>query len=157
MVKKEEKFSEAERKGRNYVQRVFDTCPRVVDYYFTPDKYCFFDVGFTSANTECIGEIKYREGYASTARTIVEDGAMLEVSKQLRLMNDGRRPVYIMLFNDDIGYWFDLSELDFDALKLKYKDLPKTTVINTGNSLRPYFEIPLDKGKRFIYTRNKKG
>lgn len=154
------KFTKAELKGREIVNESFINCPRVKGHYFTTDQYDAVDVvfvsGTTSGNVECLGEIKYREGYKSTNRLITNEGVLLEEKKLKGIkqkQKDNQPIVYISLFDDGVGYWFDLTDVDFNVLGSKIMYCNKTTVGNDNHKIpKRCYTLPLQMGKRFKFN-----
>lgn len=97
---------------------------------FTESKFDKVDVFWEKYEAKYVGEIKYRDNYPSSGRCIVEDGVVLEKTKYDALMEyhklSGLTPYYIMEFNDNIMYLWDLSKLDGIEWK-KEEKFPRTT------------------------------
>lgn len=111
-------------------------------------------------NDKYTAEIKRRRGqYTSTHPLIQREGAMIEEAKY-KYLNDTKnisgytRGYYIMLFSDGIGYAFDITNIPYNELKWsEQRTYPRTTdFANTSKITKRSANIPLTKGKRFIFN-----
>lgn len=97
---------------------------------FTENRYDKVDVFWEKYDEKYVGEIKFRDNYPSSGRCVVEDGAVLEKTKYDELMKyhklSGLTPYYIMEFNDNVMYLWDLSKLDGIEWKVENR-YPRTT------------------------------
>ena len=82
---------------------------------FTENRYDKVDVFWEKYEKKYVGEIKYRDNYPSSGLCVVKEGAVLEKIKYDELMKykdlSGLTPYYIMLFNDNVMYLWDVNEL----------------------------------------------
>ena len=97
---------------------------------FTESKYDKVDVFWEKYEAKYVGEIKYRDNYPSSGRCVVEEGSVLEKTKYDALMEyyklSGMTPYYIMIFNNNYMYLWDLSKFDEIEFKVENK-YPRTT------------------------------
>ena len=122
---------------------------------FTESKFDKVDVFWEKYDTKYVGEIKYRENYPSSGRCIVEDGAVLEKTKYDALMEyhnlSGLTPYYIMEFNDNVMYLWDVSELKELEWKIDNK-YPRTTKgSNKKKVAKIVTYLKLDSGHKCKY------
>lgn len=121
----------------------------------TESKYDKVDVFWEKYDKKYVGEIKYRDNYTSSGRCVVEEGAILEKTKYDELMKyhnlSGLTPYYIMIFNNNEMYLWDLSK--FDELEWKIeKRFPKTTKgSNTKKVEKKVAYLPLESGHKCKY------
>lgn len=123
------------------------------DYVFTSDPFDSVDVFWNDFSK--VGEIKYRSGYCSTDKVIVENGVMLEKPKYEGLMKytslSGLPSFYITFFNDGVGVAFEVSKLNKEDLKWYQKPLPKSTNGDNTKIMKMVCDLPLSKGTVFKY------
>lgn len=122
---------------------------------FTESKYDKVDVFWEKYDTKYVGEIKYRDNYPSSGICVVEEGAILEKTKYDELMKyhnlSGLTPYYIMIFNNNEMYLWDISELNEIEFKVE-KRFPKTTKgRNTKKVEKKVAYLPLDSGIKCKY------
>ena len=122
---------------------------------FTESKYDKVDVFWEKYDTKYVGEIKYRDNYPSSGRCVVEDGAVLEKTKYDELMkyNDlsGLTPYYIMIFNNNEMYLWDVSEIKDIEWKIE-NIFPRTTKgSNTKKVAKVVTYLPLELGHKCTY------
>lgn len=148
---REERTKFYEDRGRNALKKKFDARKHIItDYKFDEDKYGRTDVYFTSAGTECVGEIKYRIDYLSTDPIIQREGIILEQKKLNSLLADGRHPFYVMLFPDGVGYIYDLERTDLG--KKEYRWCPQTSVYGERNDVyKELYYIKLSDKNKFTF------
>ena len=143
------KFSESEELGRyKFLQQISATCK---DIQFTENQYDKIDVIWRNKNDKLfVGEIKYRSGYTSTNKLIVEQGVVLEKTKYDALnyccSASGATPLYITIFsNNKMAYW-DISKMK--ELKFVTEDykFPMTTNGNNKKISKEVAYLPLSGG-----------
>ena len=144
------KFVEAEIKSREIFSKILENSPFVQDVKFT-ELYEHYDVKFTNIDgTINVAELKYRPNYSSTDKFIVNEGVLLEKFKYDSFMNQEISAThwYIMLFNDGVGYMFNLKNI-----KPEWQDkvLPKTSAVKSETKIKIVANIPLEEGIRFTY------
>lgn len=97
---------------------------------FTESKYDKVDVFWEKYDTKYVGEIKYRDNYPSSGLCVVSEGAVLEKTKYDELMKynklSGLTPYYIMIFNNNEMYLWDVSEIKEIEWKVENR-YPRTT------------------------------
>lgn len=97
---------------------------------FTESKFDKVDVFWEKYDTKYVGEIKYRDNYPSSGLCVVSEGAVLEKTKYDELMKyknlSGLTPYYIMIFNNNEMYLWDVGEMDEIEWKIENR-YPKTT------------------------------
>lgn len=97
---------------------------------FTESKYDKVDVLWEKYDTKYVGEIKYRDNYPSSGLCVVSEGAVLEKTKYDELMKykdlSGFTPFYVMIFNNNEMYLWDVSELKEIEWKIENR-YPRTT------------------------------
>lgn len=97
---------------------------------FTESKFDKVDVFWEKYDTKYVGEIKYRDNYPSSGLCVVSEGAVLEKTKYDELMKykdlSGLTPYYIMIFNNNEMYLWDVGEMDEIEWKIENK-YPRTT------------------------------
>lgn len=88
------------------------------------DHFCPVDILWSKNGKDYAGEIKCRMKYASTgvSSALIEEHKYRDVIQYAK--ENDRIPYYIMMFNDNIGYMWQLDEQDITWIT---KDLPKTT------------------------------
>lgn len=143
------KFSESEELGRyKFLQQISGTCK---DIQFTNNPYDKIDVIWRNKKDKLyVGEIKYRSGYTSTNKLIVEQGAVLEKTKYDGLKHyinaSGATPLYITIFSDNkMAYWdmTKMKDLKFVTEDYKY---PMTTNGNNKKISKNVTYLPLSAG-----------
>lgn len=122
---------------------------------FTENKYDNVDVFWEKYDKKYVGELKYRDNYPSSGRCIVEDGAVLEKTKYDALMEyydlSGLTPYYIMIFNNNEMFLWDVSKLDGVDWKKEDK-FPRTTKgRNTKKVKKEVTYLPLELGHKCKY------
>lgn len=160
----EEKFTNAELKGRNYFYQNVSNSPHVDSYYFTGDRYEHYDACYhTTTNKKYMVEIKYRDNYSSTSPLIQNEGILIEKYKYDNLINaiktdrssylgsDEKIPLYITYFNDGKGYIYTINE--DDKIEWYEKKCPQNTVNNGKYITKIVGNIPLNKCKEIKYNK----
>ena len=151
-------FSEAEYNGRRYFQQRLDASSAVTDYNFTESKFDKVDCYWSTPSSWNVGEIKYRQGYKSTDKCMVEGGAVLEKHKydHLKYLQNvsGCTPYYITMFNDSVGYIFDLSDMENVEWVEEKNKYPKTTMGDKSKITKAVTYLPLSSGKKFGFNIN---
>lgn len=122
---------------------------------FTENKYDNVDVFWEKYDKKYVGELKYRDNYPSSGRCVVEDGAVLEKTKYDALMEyydlSGLTPYYIMIFNNNEMFLWDVSKLDGVDWKKEDK-FPRTTKgRNTKKVKKEVTYLPLELGHKCKY------
>lgn len=122
---------------------------------FTESKYDKVDVFWEKYDKKYVGELKYRENYPSSGRCVVEEGAVLEKTKYDELMKyhklSGLTPYYIMEFNDNVMYLWDLSKLDGIEWKVDNR-YPRTTKGSRKEKVAKVVTyLPLESGIKCKY------
>lgn len=122
---------------------------------FTESKYDKVDVFWEKYDTKYVGELKYRDSYPSSGRCLVEEGAVLEKTKYDELMKyyelSGITPFYVMIFNNNEMYLWDVSKLKEIEFKVE-KRFPKTTKgSNTKKVAKKVAYLPLELGHKCKY------
>ena len=146
------KFQKAENKGREIFRRILEKSDKVVDYHFSDDDYsnwdCIYDDDKGHLN---VIELKYREGYSSTDRLIQEEGAIIEKFKfdSLRSYCPNDNHFYVMMFNDGVGYLWNLDKLEPDWI---IKPCPRTSAIKGKTINKIVANLPLESGYRFTFS-----
>lgn len=147
-------FSLAELRGRDIFNSKL-TKNESSGITFTESKFDKVDVFWEKYDTKYVGEIKYRDNYPSSGRCVVEDGAVLEKTKYDALMEyhnlSGLTAYYIMIFNNNEMYLWDLSK--FDELEWKKEDkFPRTTKGSRKEKVEKVVTyLPLSLGHRCKY------
>ena len=143
-----------EKRGREIMKKIFDISSAITDYEFTEGEYDNVDMYFTSAGTQCVGELKYRIDYNSDSYIITKYGVMIDEHKLLGMLNQDKVPFYIMIFPDKVGYRFRLDEIDFSKLEKKSIQRQKTTVGENRNIItRNSYILPLALGHKFSFKK----
>ena len=122
---------------------------------FTESKYDKTDVFWEKYDNKYVGEIKYRENYPSSGRCVVEEGAVLEKTKYDELMKykdlSGLTPYYIMIFNNNEMYLWNIGELDELEWKIENR-YPRTTKgSNKEKVAKIVTYLPLSLGHKCKY------
>ena len=122
---------------------------------FTESKYDKTDVFWEKYDNKYVGEIKYRENYPSSGRCVVEEGAVLEKTKYDELMKyyelSGFTPYYIMIFNNNEMYLWNIGELDELEWKIENR-YPRTTKgSNKEKVAKIVTYLPLSLGHKCKY------
>ena len=122
---------------------------------FTESKFDKVDVFWEKYDTKYVGEIKYRDNYPSSGRCVVEEGAVLEKTKYDELMKykdlSGLTPYYIMIFNNNEMYLWDVGEMNEIEWKIENR-YPKTTKgSNKEKVAKVVAYLPLDSGHKCKY------
>lgn len=122
---------------------------------FTESKFDKVDVFWEKYDTKYVGEIKYRDNYPSSRLCVVSEGAVLEKTKYDELMKykdlSGLTPYYIMIFNNNEMYLWDVGEMDEIEWKIENR-YPKTTKgSNTKKVAKIVTYLPLDSGHKCTY------
>ena len=124
-----DKFSLAETIGRDIFNKKL-TKNGSSGITFTENRYDKVDVFWEKYDTKYVGEIKYRDNYPSSGLCVVSEGAVLEKTKYDELMKykdlSGLTPYYIMIFNNNEMYLWDVGEMNEIEWK-KEEKFPKTT------------------------------
>lgn len=149
-----DKFSLAETIGRDIFNKKL-TKNHSSGITFTENIYDKVDVFWEKYDKKYVGELKYRDNYPSSGRCVVEEGAVLEKTKYDELMKykdlSGLTPYYIMIFNNNEMYLWDVSKLDGIEWKKEYK-LPKTTKgKNNKKVAKEVTYLPLEYGYKCKY------
>lgn len=148
-----DKFTQAELKGRDIYNKMLLNNKKINKVNFTENRFDFFDVDYYSGETKhFIVELKYRENYSSTNKLIQNEGVVLEKFKYDKILNyaliNNCEAYYVMMFNDGIGYSFNLKEIQ---PIFKEKMLPKTSCGNNQFIKKIVAIIPIEKGKKFYF------
>lgn len=149
-----DKFTQAETIGRDiFNSKLINNGSSGIT--FTESKYDKVDVFWEKYKEKYVGEIKYRDNYPSSGRCIVEDGVVLEKTKYDELMKynklSGLTPYYIMEFNDNVMYLWDVSKLDGIEWK-KEEKFPRTTKGNRKEKVAKVVAyLPLESGIKCKY------
>ena len=112
---------------------------------------CHYDLLYSGVSHYYVVEIKYRDKYSSTATTITHKGIMMEYIKYKALLEkaqDGYIPVYIMFFNDGVGYVYTLDDTPLEWRKIQ---LPRKTAEDLGNIEKVVTFIPIEKCKKITF------
>ena len=122
---------------------------------FTESKYDKVDVFWKKYDNKYVGEIKYRDNYPSSDICVVKEGAVLEKTKYDELMKyhklSGLTPYYIMEFNDNVIYLWDLSKLDGIEWKVDNR-YPRTTKGSRKEKVAKVVTyLPLESGIKCKY------
>lgn len=123
---------------------------------FTESKFDKVDVFWEKYDKKYVGEIKYRDNYPSSGLCVVEEGAVLEKIKYDELMKykdlSGLTPYYIMIFNNNEMYLWDVSELKEIEFKVENR-YPKTTKgSNKEKVAKIVTYLPLESGHKSRYS-----
>lgn len=121
----------------------------------TESKFDKVDVFWEKYDKKYVGEIKYRDNYPSSGRCVVEEGALLEKTKYDELMKykdlSGLTPFYIMIFNNNEMYLWNVSELKEIEWKVENR-FPRTTKgSNTKKIAKVVTYLPLESGIKCKY------
>lgn len=148
------KFSLAETIGRDIFNKKL-TKNHSSGITFTENIYDNVDVFWEKYDTKYVGEIKYRDNYPSSGRCVVEEGAVLEKTKYDELMKykdlSGLTPYYIMIFNNNEMYLWDVGEMNEIEWKIE-KRYPRTTKgSNTKKVAKVVAYLPLESGHKCKY------
>ena len=149
-----DKFTQAELSGRTiFNEKLINN--RSSGITFTESKFDKVDVFWDKYETKYVGELKYRDNYPSSGRCVVEEGAVLEKTKYDELMKyyelSGLTPYYIMIFNNNEMYLWDVSKIKELEWK-KEKKFPRTTKgSNTKKVEKVVTYLPLDSGIKCKY------
>ena len=122
---------------------------------FTENIYDKVDVFWEKYDKKYVGEIKYRDNYPSSGLCVVEDGVLLEKTKYDELMKykdlSGLTPYYIMIFNNNEMYLWDVSDLKELEWKVENR-FPRTTKgRNTKKVAKVVAYLPLESGHKCTY------
>ena len=122
---------------------------------FTESKFDKVDVFWDKYETKYVGEIKYRDNYKSNSSFVVEEGAVLEKTKYDELMKyyelSGLTPYYIMIFNNNEMYLWDVSKIKELEWKVENR-FPRTTKgSNTKKVAKVVTYLPLEFGHKCKY------
>lgn len=147
-------FSLAELRGRDIFNSKL-TKNESSGITFTESKFDKVDVFWEKYDTKYVGEIKYRDNYPSSGRCVVKDGAVLEKTKYDELMKynklSGMTPFYIMIFNNNEMYLWDVSEIKDIEWKVENR-FPRTTKgSNTKKVEKVVTYLKLDSGHKCKY------
>jgi len=123
---------------------------------FTESKFDKVDVFWEKYDTKYVGEIKYRDNYPSSGLCVVSEGAVLEKTKYDELMKykdlSGLTPYYIMIFNNNEMYLWDVGEMNEIEWKIENR-YPKTTKgSNTKKVAKVVAYLPLESGHKCKYS-----
>lgn len=148
------KFLKAEEKGRKIFKKILVNSPKVFSFMFTEDPYECYDVEWKNVdNTMHVGELKYRDRYASSDSIIQNEGGLIEKFKYDTMLgyypND--KHLYIMMFNDGVGYVWDLNKIE---PKWETKRCPKTTAEESEDTVKIIAKLPLSEGMRFTFSQD---
>lgn len=147
-------FLKCEEKGRKIFKKILVNSPKVFSFMFTEDEYCPYDVEWKNIDdTMYVGELKYRDRYASTDKIIQDEGALLEKYKfdTIKSYYPYDKHLYIMMFSDGVGYIWDLDNIE---PKWKTKRCPKTTAEESDDTVKIIATLPLSEGKRFTFSQD---
>lgn len=148
-----DKFITCEEIGRKIIEKKLIENTNITNYEFQ-DRYCHYDLLYTGSTNTYVVEIKYRSDYNSNAKCIVNGGLMLEKSKYDALVEkakDGYIPIYITIFNDNVGYIYTIST---PIIEWQTKELPKHTAVKDGKRNKQVTYIKLNECKKFYYNAN---
>lgn len=155
-VHREVRFDEGQKNsGRDKYERKFGHIP----HEFTKGIYDSWDVNVTADSGTAIVEIKDRDiQFDKYDRPGKRDGYMIEEIKYIPMMKayraSGCTPVFIIFFQDGIGYWWDLSAYDPEEITWEEKWCTETTADGSYGKvkrLKKFFNVFLKDGKRFKY------
>lgn len=142
--------------GRNKFWRKFKNHKVYITFTEDTDSW---DANVSSQTGTAIVEIKDRDiQYDAYDRPGKRDGYMIEKLKYEPMMAayeaSGCTPIFMIFFQDGIGYWWDLSEYDSDNIKWEKMWCTHTTANGTygkHKKLKTFFNVFLKDGKRFYY------
>ena len=149
-----DKFSLAELSGRTiFNEKLINNGSSGIT--FTESKFDKVDVFWEKYDTKYVGEIKYRDNYPSSGLCVVSEGAVLEKTKYDELMKykdlSGLTPYYIMIFNNNEMYLWDVGELKEIEWKIENR-YPRTTKgRNTEKVAKVVTYLPLEYGIKCKY------
>lgn len=150
-----DKFSLAELSGRTiFNEKLIKNGSSGIT--FTESKFDKVDVFWEKYDTKYVGEIKYRDNYPSSGLCVVAEGAVLEKTKYDELMKykdlSGLTPYYIMIFNNNEMYLWDVGEMNEIEWKIENR-YPKTTKgSNTKKVAKVVTYLPLESGHKSKYS-----
>ena len=149
-----DKFTQAELSGRTiFNSKLISNGSSGIT--FTENKYDNVDVFWDKYDKKYVGELKYRDNYPSSGRCVVEEGAVLEKTKYDELMKyyelSGLTPYYIMIFNNNEMYLWDVSKIKELEWKVENR-FPRTTKgSNTKKVAKVVTYLPLESGIKCKY------
>ena len=149
-----DKFSLAETIGRDiFNKKLINNHSSGIT--FTESKFDKVDVFWEKYDKKYVGELKYRDNYESNSHFIVSEGAVLEKTKYDELMKyyelSGLTPYYIMIFNNNEMYLWDVSDLKELEWKVENR-FPRTTKgSNTKKVAKVVAYLPLESGHKCTY------
>lgn len=122
---------------------------------FTENRYDKVDVFWEKYDKKYVGELKYRDNYPSSGRCVVEEGAVLEKTKYDELMKyhnlSGLTPFYVMIFNNNEMYLWNVSELKEIEWKIENR-YPRTTKGSRKEKVAKIVTyLPLSLGHKCTY------
>lgn len=119
----------------------------------TTDHYSPVDIFWEKDGKKYVGEIKCRMKYASTATTVQNEGVLFEQHKYNDLMSfSGMGKYYIMMFNDNVGYMFDIDALKDIDWQLKRLPVTSYDKRNHLKNERYVTYLPLSSGHKFKFN-----
>lgn len=149
-----DKFSLAELSGRTiFNEKLIKNGSSGIT--LTESKYDKVDIFWEKYEAKYVGEIKYRDNYPSSGRCVVEEGAIIEKTKYDELMKyhnlSGLTPYYIMIFNNNEMYLWNISELKELEWKIEHR-FPRTTKGSNKEKVeKKVAYLPLDSGIKCKY------
>jgi len=151
----EEKFSAAEKAGRNIVEKIISG--HCINYEFTKDRYCPVDLFVTGYTKKAVVEIKNRTGYTSNDVDNM-GGHIFEWKKYTGLTSyDGYEPIYTITYPDCTIMW-NVSAITPDRFVTedKYKHY---TVVSSGTITKKVAYLKKEEATtiipNYIYTNEK--
>ena len=123
---------------------------------FTESKYDKVDVFWEKYDKKYVGEIKYRDNYPSSGLCVVSEGAVIEKTKYDELMKykdlSGLTPYYIMIFNNNEMYLWDVSEIKEIEWKVENR-YPRTTKGSRKEKVAKIVTyLPLESGHKCRFS-----
>lgn len=149
-----DKFTQAELSGRTiFNSKLINNGSSGIT--FTENRYDKVDVFWEKYDKKYVGEIKYRDNYPSSGLCVVKEGAVLEKTKYDELMKyhnlSGLTPYYVMIFNNNEMYLWEVSELKELEWRIENK-LPRTTKGSNKEKIAKIVTyLPLDSGHKCTY------
>lgn len=143
---------ELEEKGRSVVRDLLSKNQRVSEYHFTTSLYDREDFWYIMDGIRYDGEIKYRSSKYPFQSPFIQQGIMLEKSKKTALFQAPGSPVYVMLFPDRVGIFYDLSRIDFTGIQEKDLYCPTTTYNSSDRRrFKASYILPIEAGELFNF------
>ena len=123
---------------------------------FTESKYDKVDVFWEKYDKKYVGEIKYHDNYPSSGLCVVSEGAVIEKTKYDELMKykdlSGLTPYYIMIFNNNEMYLWDVSEIKEIEWKVENR-YPRTTKGSRKEKVAKIVTyLPLESGHKCRFS-----